>query len=160
MTTFFDWIELMDEVLEDIDIARGNKYLASELRTGEGIILEAEDANNQHTRERKDMPGFTGKAYLIFRVSEDGFIEWNYNTPKDGEYTLAFRYATNKERSLMNLTINGKEQNPKLLFWNTGGNAIWKYTQRTISLKAGNNLIRLHYSENAPLIDHLVITGN
>lgn len=152
-----DWIDLMDDVLEDIEIAKGNKYLSSETVPGSGVILEAEDASYNNAKERKDMPGFTGEAYLIFRVSEEGMIEWIYNAPEDGKYTLAFRYSTTKEKSLMNLTINDETQIPKLLFWNTSAYTVWKYTRRTVQLKAGNNSIRLYYSENAPLIDHLYI---
>lgn len=152
-----DWIELMDDVLEDIDIARGNKYLVSEYISDQGDILEAEDAGFNNAKKRTNHPGYTGEGYLIFRVSNQGNIEWNYDAPKDGEYTLAFRYATKKDKSLMKLTVNGEAQLPKLLFWNTSSYEVWKYTKRTVRLKAGKNSIQIQYAENAPLIDHLII---
>jgi hypothetical protein len=155
-----DWIELMDDVLNDIEIARGNSKLISDAPDMSGVILEAEEANYLSAKERKDFPGYTGKAYLIFRISDVGVIEWTFDAPSAGTYTLAFRYATTKERSHMNLTLNGETQSPKLLFWNTGGDGIWMYTRRTVQLKAGHNSMVLHYGENAPQIDHLLIKSH
>jgi len=155
-----DWIDLMDDVLDDVVIARGNTTLVSESPGSSGVILEAEEANSQSVRERKDSPGFTGEAYLIFRISDDGAIEWSYDAPSAGSYTLAFRYATTKARSHMNLTFNGELQIPELLFWNTGGDGIWMYTRRIVQLKAGHNSMVLHYGENAPQIDHLLIKSH
>ncbi|GAB2565579.1 pectate lyase [Gracilibacillus alcaliphilus] len=109
-------------------------------------IYEAEEADfdeqmviidNQHA-------GYTGSGFIDFEPNQPGsWVDWTIDVPVAGEYTLAFRYAHGgTDQRPAEIKIDGQVAAASLAFDPTGAWTNWEYTSITVSLEAGEHIVR------------------
>jgi hypothetical protein len=151
-----NWREYMPDVLQDIEKAGGVPALNSIEPTAGGTILEAENSILAKGKVDKSNLGFTGTGYVEFTPSSDASIEWIFEAPADGIYTLEFRYALPEgERSVM-VSVNGQPRG-EVVFWMTSGNSVWMWDRKNVYLSKGENKIQLSTVSSLPNMDHINI---
>jgi len=146
--------------LYDITMIGGDLKVPSMLPTPGGTILEAEEAGYEHSRKGNKIPGYTGGGYLETNVGDARhLVEWSYEVPESGNYTLEFRYTQRREQLFPSgVEINGKSVG-KIDFWMTGEAGCWVWDRITVNLEKGKNTIRIS-PEGFVLLDHLNIISN
>ena len=108
---------------------------------------------------RKQGIGFTGAGYVdLGKVG--AAVEWRIEDA-GGPRTLSFRYAAEAGARSCRLTINGGEQGPLALV-PTGMPTSWATARRAVTLKPGDNVIRLQPQPVRPglYLDHLDLYAN
>jgi len=151
---YCDWRGLMDEVLNDVTVAGGTPRLSSMPPTAGGTVLEAEEAHFANAQKASTQDGYTASGYLaIGNTSAQPWIEWTFDAPRQGAYTLELRYLQPSGRHPARLAVNGKYAG-EIILWTTGGPATWGWDRKPITLKNGKNTIRLSPT-NSCMIDHL-----
>lgn len=120
---------------------------------------EAEEANSQGTKVDNKHAGYTGSGFIDFYPNEPGgWIEWDVEVPKAGEYTLAFRYAHGGTDSRpAKIAVNGETVNEALAFDPSADFSDWVYSSFKANLTEGKNSIRMTPTASASgaNIDHL-----
>jgi hypothetical protein len=103
------------------------------------------------------IPGFTGPGYLECKSGDARqMVEWIYNCPSEGTYTLEFRYSLKRQEDFISpLVINGKEEG-QMTFWMNGAANSWVWDRITVFLQKGINHIQIS-PEGFVLLDHLNI---
>ncbi len=151
---YCDWRGLMKEVLNDIKIAGGDINISSMSPTSGGTLLEAEAAVSNGPRKAAEIGGFTGTGYLDFDgAADDKWVEWTFDAPQAGAYTLEIRYALEQGWYPAGIIVNG-EGAGDIVLWTTGGKSTWAWDRKTVVLRKGKNTIRCVLQ--APLlVDHL-----
>jgi hypothetical protein len=151
-----DWRQFMTDALLDIEIAGGVAEISSFEPTEDGIILEAEDAEFTNGTTAGHVPDYTGTGYVDFTPSADApaSIEWTFDAPESGVYTLEFRYAMATGQRPIAVDINGQSQG-EVVFWTTSSDSVWAWDRKPVLLSQGKNQIKL--SAQSPLVrlDHL-----
>lgn len=109
-----------------------------------GTIYQAENYNaiSGSSKQSKNS-GYTGSGYVDFG-GNSSWMQWNnINAPAAGEYKLTLRYANggSGDRRVAAI-INGKNVD-NVSFPKTGGWKNWASDTLTVTLKQGNNSIRL-----------------
>ncbi|MGQ9731335.1 MAG: hypothetical protein ACUVX8_08650 [Candidatus Zipacnadales bacterium] len=152
---------LLETVAQPTELAKTD---APNLEADGVIIIEAEDfareggggpvqiSKGQHA----DQHG--GASIYSFGPGDEHWLEWRFEVPTDGRYALYARTATQEERSLRQLTIDGEFPDPNaalLSFPGTGGWARenpnqWVWTalagadgRPPLKLTAGQHRLRL-----------------
>jgi hypothetical protein len=87
--------------------------------------------------------GYTGSGFMDFG-GNGSILEWqNVSVPAAGQYTLVFRYANGSTGSRpCAMTVNDTQAG-NVTFAQTGGWATWKTQSIKVSLRQGNNRIRV-----------------
>jgi uncharacterized repeat protein (TIGR02543 family) len=116
----------------------------------EGTISNNSGANN-------------GKVINLTNSTAKG-VNWRVGVPATGSYTLNWRYVNSSTSNTfsMKLIVNGVTIDAALPFPKTSGSTVFANTTATVTLNAGNNLIRLESTTNSATadIDWIEITGN
>jgi len=152
-----DWIKTYGYVLYDITSNGGKPAVPSMNPTPGGTILEAEDAKTSTSTLKSEIPGFTGRGYLDYNISDaKQSIEWTFDAPDDGTYTLEFRYVVKRQENLVSpVLVNGKKAG-EITFWINGATASWVWDGISVSLKKGLNQINIS-PDGFVILDHLNI---
>ena len=150
-----DWRSHMEDALLDIEKAGGQRGITSFEVTQGGIILEAENAVRSSGKMAKTVRGFTGTGYVDFdQTAEASSIEWIFDAPVGGVYTLEFRYALEKGQYPVTVSVNRKPRGD-VVFWATSSNDVWAWDRKTVRLNKGENSIKLTVSGTLARLDHL-----
>ena len=127
----------------------------------DAVTLEAEDAELRGPKVQRNNQGFTGKGFADFDGPTDEWVQWRVTPSKAGPHTLAFRYALGDGRRPLRLIVNGKAVDDAMPFVGTGGWTTWKTIGADVTLKEGENVIRLQsFGHSGPNVDHLKIAAN
>jgi pectate lyase len=104
-----------------------------------------------------------GKVINLSNSAGKG-VTWSIDAPAAGTYALSFRYvnSSSSNASSLALIVNGTTVSPALTFAKTSNSTTFSNTTTTVSLKAGNNTIRLEATtaSAAADIDWIEITGD
>jgi pectate lyase len=104
-----------------------------------------------------------GKVINLSNAAGKG-SDWKVNAPKAGTYTINWRYvnSSNGNTFVMALIVNGVTVNAKQAFPQTSNSTTFANSTATVSLKAGDNTIRLESVAATATadIDWVEITGN
>jgi hypothetical protein len=147
----------MKFVLNDIVIAGGSAQLASRQPTAGGAIIEAETATVQGGPKVTANSGNTGSGYVDLTNSTTGSVQFTFNAPAAGLYTLEFRYAQDSGNVPVTLSVNGTAATVPISFWTTGSKSVWQAETRNVNLVAGNNVITLTWAKKWGALDHVNI---
>lgn len=152
-----DWKKTYAYVLYDITANGGKLEVPALAPTQGGVILEAEDAKSSTSKPKSTFPGFTGNGYLEYNAGDARqSVEWTYDAPEEGIYTLEFRYGMKRQEDFVSpVLVNGKPSG-EITFWMNGATGSWVWDRISVSLKKGTN--QIHVSpEGFVLLDHLNI---
>lgn len=123
-------------------------------------ILEAEAATIFHGIVESNHAGFTGTGFVNSDNEVGSYVEWTVNAATAGGATVLLRFAngTTVNRP-MDITVNGTLVADELAFPGTGAWTTWQTRPVTISLNAGNNIVRATgtTANGGPNLDHLEI---
>ena len=137
-----------------------------------GATYQAEDAALYRAKIKTGHPGYAGTGYVDVLGSKGNSVEWTVNGIFEGEYTLAFRYATGSESedpteedvaaletAHLALAVNGVVLDPQRVFPGTGSLDNWRTLTLTAVLRPGANTIRLTtVGGSNPNLDFLTVT--
>jgi len=103
--------------------------------------------------------GYTGTGYANTNNVVGSYVEWHVNASQAGSAQLAFRYSTINNRTAQ-LSVNGSVVNPSLAFAATSSWDTWSTLTVNVTLRAGNNDIRLTgtTADSCPNLDKLDVT--
>jgi len=128
------------------------------------VKLQAEDHLGQGsdgTSIANDIKGYEGLGYITFTTPEYSYIEWELNTPFEGEiYYITFRYAANyssSENRKLQLSLDGVSKGTISFYGNSGG-SVWLETKSfpVVLTKNSKHYIRLTATGNyGPDVDYL-----
>lgn len=157
---YVDWRENYSWALYDITANGGNIDVPSMKPSKGGTILEAENAAHEYSRINNEIDGYTGSGYLETRVGDARhLVDWSYTARESGSYTLEFRYTLKREQLLPSaVEINGVNAG-EIKFWNTGNPGCWVWDRIAVTMKKGDNTIRIS-PEGFVLLDHVNIIKN
>lgn len=157
---YVNWRENYEWALYDITVHGGKIDVPSMKPTKGGTILEAEDANYEYSILEDDIEGFSGKGYLRTAARDARQqVEWTYEAPEAGSYTLEFRYTQDREQLFHSpVKINGTHAG-EIIFWMTGEAGCWVWDRVTVNLAKGKNTIQIS-PEGFVFLDHLNIIKN
>lgn len=130
-------------------------------RTFNPLRLEAENASYSGVEVSSLHTGYTGSGFINYLTASGAYIEWTFNVPHTGNYTISFRYAlANNPRSL-ELKANGVVINSAFPFSRTSTWSTWSNATITTNLNIGTNKIRATtIGFDGPNIDHIVVSRN
>jgi hypothetical protein len=100
--------------------------------------------------------GYTGTGFVDYGA-QGSYVEWNnVYAPSAGAYTLSFRYALAGSPRPCEVKVNGVSAG-NTSFVTTNNWANWVVENKTVTLAAGNNTIRLTAatSTGGPNVDKL-----
>lgn len=100
--------------------------------------------------------GFTGTGFADFG-GNGSYFEWHdIHAPSAGTYTLALRYALGAASRPCEIRVNGASLG-NTAFASTGSWTTWATENKTVTLQAGNNTVRLTASTAAggPNVDKM-----
>ncbi|MBB3111700.1 PelA/Pel-15E family pectate lyase [Paenibacillus phyllosphaerae] len=109
------------------------------------ILLEAEQADQQQgVIVDTKHAGYTGEGFTDFNPNvPGGYLEWTFDMPEAGVYTLEFRYAHGgADKRPAQITVNGEVAQEELAFDPTGGFDKWLTTSAQVTLRKGQNTVR------------------
>ena len=123
-------------------------------------LYEAEDFTGQDgTRLASNHAGFSGDGFMDYG-GNGTWIEWdNVYVSQAGKYTLFFRYAVgNSAHRQAKAVVNGAGQG-NIGFPNTGSWKTWKTDSLVVTLKKGDNKIRIeaNTTNGGPNLDKMTI---
>ena len=124
------------------------------------VTLQAESAALSGATVASSRAGYTGGGYADYLHAGGDFVEFTYDAPSAGNYTLDFRYANGglTDRPL-ELAVNGVVARPGVPFAPTGSWSTWATASDTVSLAAGINRIRLTATgKSGPNLDALAVS--
>ena len=152
-----DWRKTYSYVIYDITANGGKPAVPSMNPTPGGTILEAEDAKTSTSTLNSAIPGFTGRGYLDYNISDARqSIEWTFDAPDEGIYTLEFRYGLKRQENLVSpVLVNGKQVG-EITFWINGASGSWVWDGISVKLKKGANQIKIS-PDGFVILDHLNI---
>lgn len=103
--------------------------------------------------------GYTGTGYANTNNVVGSYVEWHVNAPQAGSAQLSFRYSSINSRTAQ-FSVNGSVINPSLPFPTTSSWEAWSAVTVNVTLRAGNNDIRLTgtTAESCPNLDKLDVT--
>jgi pectate lyase len=122
---------------------------------GESAYLYRGVVDNIHS-------GYSGSGFADYENVSESYAEWTVNVPVAGQATATFRFANGTTAGRpMAISVNGNVVNNSLAFNGTGGWASWATQSITVTLNAGNNVIRAASttSTGGPNVDYLEITA-
>ncbi|MDO1451234.1 CBM35 domain-containing protein [Rhodocytophaga aerolata] len=132
-------------------------------RTFNSLRLEAENATLSGLVVASSNSGYTGSGYVDYVHATGDYVEWTFNVPHTGSYTISFRYAlANIARSLQ-ITVNGTTAIAALSFPRTSTSSwsTWSNVNITTNLTIGTNKIRATaIGSSGPNMDHIVVSRN
>lgn len=151
-----NWRAFMADALLDIEKAGGEPRMASIEPTEGGTILEAEGASVTNGKTSDAASGFTGSGYVEFdqTAGSPRSIEWTFDAPSAGVYSLEFRYALAEGQHPVALSVNGRSLGD-VIFWSTSSSATWAWDRKTVNLTKGSNRIKLNATGVPARVDHL-----
>lgn len=157
---YVDWRENYKMALYDITVHGGEINVPGMDPTEGGTILEAEDAVFEQSFAADEIEGYTGHGYLATRTGHSRHqVEWTYDAPEAGTYTLEFRYTMKREEVFPSeIEVNESKQGD-ILFWMTGKPGIWVWDRVKVNLEKGPNTIKIS-PEGFVLLDHLNVFKN
>jgi xylan 1,4-beta-xylosidase len=134
---------------------------------------QAEHAALYRAKIKTGHAGYAGTGYVDLLGSKGNYLEWTVNGIFEGDYTLAFRYATGPESddpaeedvatletAHLSLSVNGVVIDPQRAFPSTGSLDHWGTLTLTASLRPGANTIRLvTVGGSNPNLDFLTVTN-
>jgi hypothetical protein len=152
-----DWKKTYAYVLYDVTSNGGKLAVPAMAPTPGGIILEAENAKSTTSKPKATLPGFTGTGYLEYNAGDAlQSVEWTYDAPEDGTYTLEFRYGMKRQEDFVSpVLVNGKPSG-EITFWINGATSSWVWDRISVHLEKGVNTIHVS-PEGFVLFDHLNI---
>jgi glucose/arabinose dehydrogenase len=124
-----------------------------------GSIFEAENASLWGAQASNFHPGYTGTGFADYIAGSGDYIEWTFDVPSAGMYTLGFRYGlgASNDRPL-ELRVNGGVIVNSLSFPPTPSWTDWQYVNANAPLQQGINTVRLTaIGSSGANIDHLRI---
>jgi len=155
------------------DVATAREYISvcpAELARLDGPVarVEAEDFTAQGGGEVRfyKLINASGKAVTHWYGNVGHWLEWEFETPSDGEYVIHARYATRLRDRSRSLTLDGASPGAayeKISFPCTGGWSIsednWAFKKLgpPIRLKSGKHRLRMTNLNSAVNVDYLVI---
>ena len=143
------------------------RLLPPALANAEGVItLQAEDFSGQGGGEVSvfDRIGNVGKMITMWHADLGHWLEWRFEAPAEGEYVIHARYATDCEKSVRRLTIDGEspgKEYERISFARTGGYCTakddWDMKQLgpPVRLKAGGHSLRMTNLGEGLAMDYL-----
>jgi glucose/arabinose dehydrogenase len=156
-----EYPDVANQDFDDVLTANANQIILNIIEEiAQSDQLEAESATLSGPVVDTLHPGFTGAGYADFGNTAGQFIEWNFNAPQAGLYTLHFRYANGSAANRpLTLTVNGVVDQSALAFNPTGAWSTWALSSEQVTLTAGTNTIRLTLpAGDGPNIDYLDLT--
>jgi hypothetical protein len=126
---------------------------AKDLRSGETVYYEGENALSNKVRIRKKHAGYRGSGYADFQ----GFgshLSWMVDAPSTGDYEITARYASSNAREV-GLILDGLREGI-FEFGGTGGWSNWKTETIVLPLNKGEHSLKLIAEKSTgPNIDWL-----
>lgn len=105
-------------------------YQAEDAATLSGVVVLANYAN------------YTGTGFADYG-GQNTYVEWaNVHAPTAGSYALSFRYSLANSSRPCEVRVNGVSFG-NTAFAPTGNWAVWVVENKTVTLQAGNNVVRL-----------------
>jgi hypothetical protein len=112
--------------------------------------------------QASDKSGFTGTGFMDFG-GNGSLIEWNnVHAPTAGQYNLVFRYSNGSTGNRQcAITVNDSTNAGNVSFGATGSWKTWKTTSIKVTLKQGNNKIRVtaNTGSGGPNLDKMDLTS-
>lgn len=106
-------------------------------------VYQAEDAILSGAVVATDNSGYTGTGYADYQNASGDYVEWSFQAPAAGTYTLGFRYANGDTAARpLAVTLDGAADGT-LPFASTGGWTSWQVQSLVTTLAAGTHTVRL-----------------
>ncbi|MBB4689433.1 CBM35 domain-containing protein [Amycolatopsis jiangsuensis] len=129
-------------------------------------VYEAENAKLTGAVAAKDHKGYTGSGFADFQHTDGDSVEWTVDVPKDGTYTLQFRFAnstaagrpTGDDRPMAVSVDGGTASNEP--FMPTADWDSWEVQPVVVSLTAGKHTVRAASTgHDGPNLDNLGVSA-
>ncbi|MCU0690077.1 MAG: DUF6055 domain-containing protein [Polyangiaceae bacterium] len=146
----------------------GSEYLeeANADRSETAAVVGVYQAENysfqQGCSKASNRAGYTGSGFMAFGGS-GSLVEWNVSAPSAGQYRLVFRYANGSTSSRRcAVAINDAINAGNLAFGKTGAWSTWATTSIDVTLKQGNNRVRVtaNTSAGGPNLDKMELIAS
>ncbi|HZG25460.1 MAG TPA: hypothetical protein VEZ17_12805, partial [Chitinophagaceae bacterium] len=115
---YVDWRKNYTYVLNEIAVNGGSLLVPPMQPTPGGTILEAEVAEVKSPATKNRIAGFTGQGYLDSDFSDARqAVTFTYNAPRDGLYSLEFRYTLKRQDVYESPVIINGARAGEIIFW-------------------------------------------
>jgi len=137
------------------------------------VLVEAESFSAQGNGEVRiyDRIGNSGRMVTYWHESPNHWLEWSLNVPREGDYRIVLKYATDSVGTTRDLTIDGQypgEAFKRFHLPATGGFCTarndWRYatiggqeTPATLRLSAGKHVLRMANLGDGCALDFIVL---
>ncbi|MFL1013506.1 pectate lyase family protein [Flavisericum labens] len=120
----------------------GNTGIAPCDEDCEWIEYQAEDGTMSAGSVDSNNEGFTGSGFVNTDNTTGEWWEHTINVTSTGTYNVRFRYANGSTDRPMSINVDGNQQIAEQGFPNTGGWTSWVYSNFTLNLNQGDNVLR------------------
>ncbi len=114
-------------------------------RTGDGVDIEA-------TTD-------TGGGYNVGWTRTDEWLEYTVNVATTGNYTLTERVASAATTGSFRVEFNGVNKSGTVTVPNTGGWQTWTNLSQTVSLSAGQQVMRIYWQGNDTNLNYVSLSA-
>lgn len=116
---------------------------------GEGLAYHDSDPANSGGQYRAggvdiESAGDSGGGYNVGWMRPDEWLEYTVNVQSAGSYTLVARVASGASGGRLRVEFGGVDQTGEIGVGNTGGWQSWADVSRTVSLGAGQQVMRVY----------------
>ena len=132
---------------------------------GEGIAYHDLETANQggqyRTTEGVDIEATTdtGGGYNVGWIRTDEWIEYTVNVATAGSYTLVARVASGVGTGSFHVEFDGVDKTGVVAVASTGGWQTWVNLSRTVSLNAGQQVMRIYFNNLEFNLNYLTFTA-
>jgi hypothetical protein len=132
---------------------------------GEGVAYHDLEVANQggqyRTSEGVDVETTTdtGGGYNVGWVRTDEWVEYTVNVATAGSYTLVARVASGVGTGSFHVEFNGVDKTGVVAVASTGGWQTWTNISRTVSLSAGQQVMRVYMNSTEFNLNYLTFTS-
>lgn len=131
---------------------------------GEGVAFHDQETANQGGQYRTDgvdieATSDTGGGYNVGWIRTDEWYEYTVNVQTTGNYTLTARVASAAATGSFRVEFNGVDKTGAIAVASTGGWQTWANVTRTVSLTAGQQVMRVYALGNDLNLNYLSFTS-
>lgn len=131
---------------------------------GEGVAYHDTDTANNGGQFRTDSVDIestsdTGGGYNVGWTRTDEWIEYTVNVAAAGSYTLTERVASGAATGQFRVEFNGVDKTGVISVPNTGGWQTWTNLSQTVSLSAGQQVMRIYFTGNDTNLNYVTFSS-
>lgn len=133
---------------------------------GETVAYHDLEAANQGAQYRAvdgvdiEVTSDTGGGYSVGWTRTDEWLEYTVNVASAGNYTLTERVASGATTGSFRVEFNGVNKSGTVTVPNTGGWQTWANLSQTVSLSAGQQVMRIYFQGNDVNLNYVSLSSS